>query len=308
MTTIDFLFARADLWLADPPSLLNWATRHDLVPSGAIQPGKTLAGDDLPRAVVVNGICVVPIVGPLVKSASKLELAAGFTSYSNLRDTLNAALATPGLNGILLHVDSPGGSYDGLPEAVDAVAAAAKRVRVEALVDGMSASAAYWLASPAARITAAKSSQVGSIGAVLTHMSVARSLKDRGIDATVFSSPEGKASGHPFRALDESSAAALQLRVDDCAAEFRDSVIAARPGVAKEGLSGHVFAAPAALRLGLIDSVGESVGEVLLRMASGKPSAVGQSVASKGVMNRPAFDRLNHAEKSAFCIGGGKIS
>ena len=308
MTTIDFLFARAEIWLADPPSLLNWATRHDLVPSGAIQPGKTLAGDDLPRAVVVNGICVVPIVGPLVKSASKLELAAGFTSYANLRDTLNAALATPGLTGILLHVDSPGGSYDGLPEAVDAVAAAAKRVRVEALVDGMAASAGYWLTSPAARITAAKSSQVGSIGAVLTHTSVARSLKERGIDATVFSSPEGKASGHPFRTLDASSAASLQLRVEECAAEFRDGVLAARPGVAKDGLSGHVFTAPAALRLGLIDSVGESVGEVLLRMTSGNPAAASPSAVSKSVMNRSAFDRLNHSEKSTFCIAGGKIT
>ena len=306
--TLEFLLARSPLWLADPPSLMAWATRHDLIPSGAIQPGKTLAGDDLPRAVVVNGVCVIPIVGPLVKTASKLELAAGFASYSALRDTISAALATPGLNGILLHIDSPGGSYDGLPEAVDAVAAAAKRVRVEALVDGMAASAAFWLASPAARITSARSSQVGSIGAVLTHMSVARSLRDRGVDATVFSSPEGKASGHPFRALDESSAKALQARVDECAAEFRDGVLAARPGVAKEGLSGHVFTAPSALRLGLIDCVGESVGEVLLRMTSGNPAAASPSAVSKSVMNRSAFDRLNYAEKSAFCIAGGKIT
>lgn len=306
--TLEFLFARADLWLAEPSALMAWASRHDLIPHGAIQPGKTLAGDDLPKPIIVNGVCVVPITGPLVKSATKIETAAGFASYTALRDTLNAALATPGLTGILLHVDSPGGSYDGLPEAVAAVAAAAKRVRVEALVDGMAASAGYWLTTPAARVTAAKSSQVGSIGAVMTHMSVARSLKDRGIDATVFSSPEGKASGHPFRQLDASSAAALQLRVDECAAEFRDSVLAARPGVAKEGLSGHVLTAPAALRLGLLDCVGESVGEVLLRMTSGNPSAVGQSVASKFVMKRPAFDRLNYAEKSAFCLGGGKIT
>lgn len=287
---------------------MAWATRHDLIPHGAITPGKTLAGDDLPRAAVVNGVCVVPIVGPIVKNASKLELAAGFTSYANLRDTISAALATPGLNGILLHIDSPGGSYDGLPEAVDAVAAAAKRVRVEALVDGMAASAAFWLASPAARVTAAKSSQVGSIGAVLTHTSVARALKERGIDATVFSSPAGKGSGHPFRALDDTSAAALQARVDECAAEFHAGVLAARPCVAKEGLSGHVFAAPAALRLGLIDCVGESIGEVLLRMTSGNPAAASPSAVSKSVMNRSAFERLNHSEKSAFCIAGGKIT
>ena len=306
--TLEFIFARSPLWLAEPSALMAWGSRHDLTPTSAITSGKTLAGDDLPRPVTVNGICVVPITGPLVKSATKIETAAGFGSYTGLRQTLNTALATPGLTGILLHVDSPGGSYDGLPEAVAAVAAAAKRVRLEALVDGMAASAAFWLTTPAARITSARSSQVGSIGAVLTHTSVARSLRDRGIDATVFSSPEGKASGHPFRTLDESSAKALQARVDECAAEFRDSVLAARPGVAKEGLSGHVFTSLAALRLGLIDSVGESVGEVLLRMTSGNPAAASPSAVSKSVMNRSAFDKLTHSEKSAFCIAGGKIT
>ena len=306
--TLEFIFARSPLWLAEPSALMAWGSRHDLTPTSAITSGKTLAGDDLPRPVTVNGICVVPITGPLVKSATKIETAAGFGSYTGLRQTLNTALATPGLTGILLHVDSPGGSYDGLPEAVAAVAAAAKRVRLEALVDGMAASAAFWLTTPAARITSARSSQVGSIGAVLTHTSVARSLRDRGIDATVFSSPEGKASGHPFRTLDESSAKALQARVDECAAEFRDSVLAARPGVAKEGLNGHVFTAPSALRLGLIESVGESVGEVLLRMTSGNPAAASPSAVSKSVMNRSAFDKLTHSEKSAFCIAGGKIT
>lgn len=268
MNTLEFLFARSDLWLVDPPAFLAWATRHSLTPTGAIQPDKTLAGDDLPKPVVVNGVCTVPVVGPLVKSASKFETAAGFASYTGLRDTLNTALATPGLTGILLHCDSPGGSYDGLPECVDAVAAAAKRVRVEALIDGMAASACFWLCSPAARITAAKSSQVGSIGAVLTHTSIARALRERGVDATVFSSPEGKASGHPFKTLDESSAKALQARVDECAAEFRDSVLAVRPGIAKEGLNGHVFTAPRSHRLGLIDAAGESLGEVIKRMST----------------------------------------
>lgn len=309
MNTIEFIFARSDIWLVDPAALLAWATRHDLTPTGAITPGKTLAGDDLPKPVVVNGVCVVPVVGPLVKSASKLETAAGFASYTSLRDTLNTALATPGLTGILLHCDSPGGSFDGLPECVDAVAAAAKRVRVEALVDGMAASACFWLCSPAARITAARSSQVGSIGAVLTHTSIARALKERGIDATVFSSPEGKASGHPFRMLDESSAKALQARVDECAIEFRDSVLSRRSGIGREGLNGHVFTAPRAHRLGLIDAVGESIGEVIARMATpGAPvSHVVAASPSAAVMGRAAFDLLSCREQSRFCIAGGRV-
>lgn len=307
-TTLDFLFARSDLWLGDPAALIAWATRHELTPTGAIQPGKTLAGDDLPKPIIVNGVCVVPIVGPLVKSASKFETAAGFASYTALRDTLNTALATPGLTGILLHCDSPGGSFDGLPECVDAVAAAAQRVRVEALVDGMAASACFWLCSPAARITAAKSSQVGSIGAVLTHTSIARALKERGIDATVFSSPEGKASAHPFRTLDESSAKALQARVDECAIEFRDSVLTRRPGIGKEGLNGHVFTAPRAQRLGLIDAVGESIGEVIARMSKpGAPVSVPSPSGPASVMGRAAFDRLSYVEKSRFCVAGGHV-
>lgn len=306
--TLEFIFARSDLWLAEPSALMAWASRHDLVPHGAIQPGKTLAGDDLPKPIIVNGVCVVPITGPLVKSATKIETAAGFASYTALRDTLNAALATPGLTGILLHVDSPGGSYDGLPEAVDAVAAAAKRVRVEALVDGMAASACYWLCSPAAKITAAKSSQVGSIGAVLTHTSVARALRERGIDATVFSSPEGKAAAHPFRTLDESSAKALQARVDEAAGLFRTGVVTTRPGIQREGLNGHVFTSSQALRHGLIDAVGESIGEVIARMSTPTATITTQlSASSPSVMARQAFDALSYVEQSQFCRAGGRL-
>lgn len=308
MNTLDYTLARSDLWLADPASFLAWATRHELTPTGAITPGKTLGGDDLPKPVVVDGVCVVPVVGPLVKSASKIETAAGFASYTSLRDTLNTALATPGLTGILLHCDSPGGSYDGLPECVDAVAAAAKRVRVEALVDGMAASACYWLCSAAARITAAKSSQVGSIGAVLTHTSIARALRERGIDATVFSSPAGKASVHPFKALDESGAKALQARVDECANEFRDSVLARRYGIGRDGLSGHVFTATHAKRLGMIDAVGESIGEVISRMSTpGAPVTRTCTASPPSVMGRAAFDRLPCGEQSRFCVAGGRV-
>lgn len=307
--TTEFLLARSPLWLADPAALLAWAIRHELTPTGALQPGKTFEGDDLPKPVVVNGVAVVPVVGPLVKSASKVELAAGFVSYALLRDRLQTALAIPNLKGIILHCDSPGGSYDGLPEAVDAVAAAAQRVRVEALVDGIAASACYWLCAPAARITTAKSSQVGSIGAVLTHTSVARALQERGIDATVFSSPEGKASGHPFKQLDESSAKALQARVDECAAEFRAGVLAARPRIAKEALNGHVFTAGHAHRLGLVDNVGESLGEAIKRITTTAPPAT-TTIASAGVnrlMTRADFDRLPCPEQSRFCVAGGRV-
>lgn len=66
MQTLEFLLARADLWLADPAALLAWASRHELTPTGAIQPGKTLEGDDLPKPVVVNSVAVIPVFGPQV--------------------------------------------------------------------------------------------------------------------------------------------------------------------------------------------------------------------------------------------------
>ena len=306
---LDYTLTRAPIILADAEGISTWAASRSLEITAALAAGKDSRGDDLPTPYYQSGVGVIPISGPLMKAPSKVELAFGFTSYTTLAETLATMSDTVGLKGIVLLMDSPGGDVAGIYEAADAIEGAGRKLRVETVVDGLCCSAAIWLASKTGRITASRSSTVGSVGVVLTHTSIARALRDRGVDVTLISDPSGKVAAHPYRALDEAGSKMLQERVAEIANEFREVVTTARPNLKAEALSGHTFSAARGKTLGLLDVVGETVNEVIRRLSAGAPAASpSPSAVSRLVMGRAAFDQLSHASQSAFCIAGGKIT
>ena len=60
-----------------------------------------------------SGIAVIPIHGTLVKRVLGMEAASGLTSYGGIAQEIDAALADPLVQGILLDIDSPGGEASG---------------------------------------------------------------------------------------------------------------------------------------------------------------------------------------------------
>lgn len=68
------------------------------------------------------GIAVIPIHGTLVKRTLGLEAASGLTSYQDISAMLEEAVANPGVMGILLDIDSPGGEASGSFELAPACA------------------------------------------------------------------------------------------------------------------------------------------------------------------------------------------
>ena len=305
---LDYTLQRAPVALFDAEGIVSWAAPRSMEVTAAIAAGKDVQGNDLPTPYFQSGVGIIPVVGPLMKSPSKVELAFGFSSYTGLADSIANMAQTTGTKGIILFMDSPGGDVAGIYEAAAAIEAAAGRVRVEAVVDGLCCSAALWLASKTSRITASKSSQIGSVGVVVSHISVARMLKERGLDVTVISDPGGKTAAHPYRTLDEAGTKVLQDRVAEIAGEFRSAVTAGRPGLKAEALSGLTFSANRARTLGLVDVVGETLNDVIRRLSSGSTSAaVATSPAGRNAMARAEFEQLNNAAKSAFCVAGGRI-
>jgi capsid assembly protease len=122
---------------------------------------------------VENGIAFVGIRGVILQDSSLLGtyLAAifGATILDQFKDDLAQALADRKVTQIVLDINSPGGEALGIEEAAQLIRAAHAVKPVTAFVDGMAASAAYWLASAAGRIVlSGESSQVGSIGVVVT--------------------------------------------------------------------------------------------------------------------------------------------
>ena len=133
-------------------------------------PGNELWGT---RYSVEDGTAFVGIRGVILQDSTLLgQYLAGIfgaTILDQFKDDLEQALADKKVNRIVLDVNSPGGEALGIEEAAYLIRSADAIKPVTAFVDGMAASAAYWLASAAGQIVlSGESSQVGSIGVVLS--------------------------------------------------------------------------------------------------------------------------------------------
>ena len=155
-----------------------WAIRNEAfeailavdVNAGHAQPANSMWGK---QYSVEGNTAFVGIRGVIMQDSTVLGkyLAGifGATIIDQFKDDLEEALADKKVSRIVLDINSPGGEALGVEEAAQLIRAADAIKPVTAFVDGMAASAAYWLASAAGRIVlSGESSQVGSIGVVVS--------------------------------------------------------------------------------------------------------------------------------------------
>lgn len=152
------------------------------------------------------------VLGPLVRTDA--EAACGETSYEAMRSSIQAALDDPSIETIELFINSPGGDVSGLPELAGFIEGAARQKKMCAWIDGLGASAAYWLASATGEIRTSPSAQVGSIGVLYVHDDMTGFLKGFfGIERTWMQAGKYKTVGAPKK-LSEEEKAAIQARLD----------------------------------------------------------------------------------------------
>ena len=106
-----------------------------------------------------GSIAVIPLSGPLMKN----DQFCGPVGTARIGQWMREADANDKIEGIILKVDSPGGTVDGTEDLARIVKNTKKPV--VAYIDGLAASAAYWIASSADEVMASgKTTLVGSIG------------------------------------------------------------------------------------------------------------------------------------------------
>jgi signal peptide peptidase SppA len=214
---------------------------------------------------------IVSVSGVLMKSVPWWHKYAGVqsTSTPDVANAIAAAAADPQVRSIVLQIDSPGGQAFGVHAAAEAIGAAAKRKPVNAVVESLAASGAYWLASQAQTIAASPDSLVGSIGVYQVVVdSSAAAMKD-GVQVHVIRSGEHKGAAVPGSKVTPEQLSAIQSLVDGLAALFRTSVSSGRklePNKTASVATGQVWLAGEAQKLGLVDSV-EPVAKALSRLA-----------------------------------------
>lgn len=123
---------------------------------------------DNSRSVTVrDGVAVIPVTGPIFRRANLFTEISGATSIEVLAQDFTSAIENGAVKAIVLNVDSPGGTVNGVHEFAEMVhAARGKGKPIVAYVGNMAASAAYWIASAADEIVGDDTAAVGSIGVV----------------------------------------------------------------------------------------------------------------------------------------------
>lgn len=207
-----------------------------------------------------DGVGVVPISGVIARHASQVNGISSprGTSVEAIRNDLRAALSDPDAHSIMLAIDSPGGSVDGIIDIGDEIRAARKQKPVVAHVAGMAASAGYWLASQAGKVFATRGSSVGSIGVISTVVDTHRRLEQAGVDVRYVTSVEGKAVAPQGQAVTHRDLSKVQAEVDAWHERFVDAVAAGRNvgrDVAAKWGDARMHFAEQAHQLGLIDGV-----------------------------------------------------
>lgn len=223
-----------------------------------------------------DGVAVIPVHGVLI---NRFNSSWGFvTGYSYIRSMMRAALADDDVELIVYDVDSPGGDAPGCFELCEEIRASREVKPSIAVVDALSASGGYAIASSATRMVCTPSGSVGSIGVYWIHADLSERHKQMGVKYTIFEAPEGgaKMDGAPYGPMSERAAKEAQARVVKRWDEFVALVVANRSmdEEAVRETQARVYRADEALALTLIDAVStpsEAVADFLGELASDEP-------------------------------------
>lgn len=115
-----------------------------------------------------TGIAYIPVFGPIYPRASGMgEICGKETTVQDIRKSLNSALNSDDIKGVIFHHDSPGGAVTGIQGLHDDIIKARSVKPVYAFTDGVAASADFWLYSAAEQRFADKTARLGSVGTVV---------------------------------------------------------------------------------------------------------------------------------------------
>jgi protease-4 len=191
---------------------------------------------------------------------ARLRVEGTITDDRRVAEALDAAARNAGVRGLILSIDSPGGTVSG----GEALHAAVTRFRasgkpVVAVMRGTAASAAYMAAMPAERVFARESTVTGSIGVLLQSFDASELLARLGVRPETLTSGALKAQPSPFQPLTPEGRAALQGVVADLHAQFVAMVAAGRNMSVEQVqplADGRVYTGRQALALRLVDAIG----------------------------------------------------
>lgn len=162
------------------------------------------------------------------------------------------------VQGVVIYVDSPGGSMQAALDVYHAIRRLAEEKPVVAKMGQMAASAGYLVAIAADHIVAGEATLTGSVGVFLPLVDATAFAQKLGVESRTIYSGEDKLATSPFDEVSKSSEKYLQTLVNDLQTVFlgyvteRRSLTAPALDIIKTGRS---FIGLTAKEFGLVDAL-----------------------------------------------------
>ncbi|MEQ8409119.1 MAG: S49 family peptidase [Gammaproteobacteria bacterium] len=205
---------------------------------------------------VTGGVAVIPLMGPMIRRAGPFAMMFGIVGTDMVRAMVETALADEEIHTILLRVDSPGGSVSGLAELADSIHSAEKPVIAQ--IEGMAASAAYYIASQCDKVYLGRSDLVGSIGARLMLYDYSIMYEEAGVKAIPIDTGEFKSAGAVGTEITEEHQADFQRIVDFYFDDFVQAVMRGRDLTDEQVRAvgdGRMYTPKESMAAGLVDGI-----------------------------------------------------
>ena len=186
----------------------------------------------------------------------------GRASAENVIAGLQAAFKDKDTQGVIVRINSPGGS----PVQAGQINDEMRRLKVKypdtplyAVVEDVCASGGYYVAAGADKIFVDKASMVGSIGVILDSFGAVGTMEKIGVERRVITAGENKSFLDPFSPLSAEHRQYAQQMLDEIHGQFIDIVKDGRGVRLKQSpelFSGLVWNGSKSIEMGLADALG----------------------------------------------------
>ena len=170
-------------------------------------------------------VSVIRVEGTIV---SGNVFGNGYSGSEYIGRELRAAADDPLVEGIVLRVNSPGGSPAAAQEIIRDIEYAKERKPVFVSMGDIATSAAYHISSHADVIYANPDTMTGSIGTIWTIFDYSKSLEDEGVSVDVLKSGDKKDITSPYRGRTDGEREYLQELVNQSSEIFISDVVGQR--------------------------------------------------------------------------------
>ncbi|MEF8811134.1 MAG: S49 family peptidase [Bacteroidales bacterium] len=198
-----------------------------------------------------GSVAVIPIMGSLMKQ----DQLCGPMGMATLGEMAKRADNNPNIEGILLHIDSPGGTVDGTERFASIVKNTQKPVVT--YIDGLMASAALWIGSGADEIIASTANdEVGSVGVMMKFADFQPFYEEMGVKFHTVTADQSSEKMKMFEEIRNGNYKEFKEELlNPMAQTFINAIKENRPLAEDRHLSGKVFLADKAMGA-FVDRIG----------------------------------------------------